>query len=268
MDRALREYLESLAARAWLLLYCPRRRARGAFREFLLEKFPAAAKGLGFRFGLAVFFFLAGTALAWILTSTSPEWFYAFVDPSLVKGRDPWASREILEKFLYEGGGLNHALATFAGFLFTHNAQVGILAFSAGIAAGVPAAYLLFTNGLVMGSFLSVYSSKGLLLPFLGWILPHGIPEILAMLLCAAAGLEIGRALLFPGRRTRRDSLVSAGRRGAVVAAGSILLFAWAGLMEGIFRQVVTGDLFRFLAAGVNAGILALWAYNARGKAE
>ncbi len=256
LDRALVEYLESLAARAWLLVYCPRPGVRKVVREFFFRRFPAALGELKRAWGLALFFFLAGVVLAWALTSSSPEWFYAFVDPGMAAGRDPWATREALAKSLYAERGVEGALSAFAGFLFTHNAQVGILAFSVGIAAGLPAAYLLFTNGLVLGAFLSVFSGRGLLFPFLGWLLPHGIPEILAMLLCGAAGLGVGGALLFPGRFSRPEALKRAGRRGAVVVAGAFFLFAWAGLMEGVFRQLVRADFFRFLAAALDLCVL------------
>lgn len=259
MDRALVDYLESLASRAWLLVYCTRTRERGVVSEFFFRRFPAALGGLKWGFPLALFFFLLGTVLAWWLTSASPEWFYSFVDPSLAGGRDPWASRAVLEKTLYSGKGWAGALSTFAGFLFTHNAQVGILAFSVGVAAGLPAAYLLFTNGLMLGAFLSVFSGRGLLFPFLGWLLPHGIPEILALLLCGAAGMEVGRALLFPGNLARLEALKRAGRKGAVVLTGAFFLFAWAGVMEGVFRQVVLSDLARLIAAALDLVVLGGW---------
>jgi uncharacterized membrane protein SpoIIM required for sporulation len=136
---------------------------------------------------------------------------------------------------------------------------LGFLAFALGFAAGVPTAVLLFTNGLVLGAFLALFAGRGLLLPFLGWILPHGVPEIAAILLCGAAGLSLGRALLFPGRLTRRDALGRAGRQACLVAAGCLLLFFGAGLLEGWFRQLVTADEIRLLVAGVNALGLALW---------
>ncbi len=259
MDRALVDYLDSLASRAWILVYCSRSRERGVVPEFFFRRFPAALGRLKWTFPLAVFFFVCGVVLAWGLTSSSPEWFYSFVAPGLAAGRDPWASREALEKTLYAGNGWTQALSTFAGFLFTHNAQVGILAFSVGIAAGIPAAYLLFTNGLALGAFLSVFSGRGLLLPFLGWLLPHGIPEILAMLLCGAAGMDVGRALLFPGEFSRLEALKRAGRKGAVTVAGAFVLFAWAGVMEGVFRQVVLDDLVRFIAASLDLVVLGAW---------
>ena len=268
LERNLVEYLESLAARAWLLLYCPPSRGTRRFLSVLAREFPAAVRRLGFPLLLGTFAFLLGVVLAWASVSASPEWFYAFVEPALAAGRDPWAAREALEKALYGGGDFGTALSVFAGFLFTHNAQVGILAFSVGIAGGVPAAILLFWNGLTLGAFLAVYSGKGLLLPFLGWLLPHGVPEISAMILCGAAGLDLGRALLFPGRLSRGASLKRAGRNGAVTAAGAFLLFAWAGFMEGVFRQLVRSDALRAGAVLLDLAVLAFWFRRGGGRGD
>ena len=61
------------------------------------------------------------------------------------------------------------ALGFFASFLFTHNAQIAILAFALGFACCLPAAFLMFYNGLMLGAFLAIFSTHGLLMPFGGW---------------------------------------------------------------------------------------------------
>jgi uncharacterized membrane protein SpoIIM required for sporulation len=111
----------------------------------------------------------------------------------------------------------------------------------------------------MLGAFLALYASHGLLVPLLGWLLPHGVPELGAIILCGAGGLAMGRAMLAPGERTTRKALTDAGRRGATVAAGSVLLFLVAGAVEGIFRQTVTHDVLRFAMAFFNASWLTAW---------
>ncbi len=59
--------------------------------------------------------------------------------------------------------------------------------------------------------------------------------------------------MLLPGRRTIRDALGDSGRRAAMVVAGSVVLFGIAGVIEGVFRQVVQDDSLRFALAGFNA---------------
>ena len=256
LDRALVSYLEGLATRAYLAVYGSRRSARGALLGFFADTFPRAVRAMKRELGLATFLFALGLALSWTLVANDTEWFYAFVDPAMAQGRTPAAETSALREMLYDSG---NGLSVFASFLFTHNARIGMLAFAVGIAAGVPSALLLFVNGLTLGAFIALYAERGLLIPLLGWLLPHGVPEITAMLLCGAAGLSLGRALVFPGERRVRDALKVAGQRAAHVVAGAVLLFAIAGLIEGVFRQLVHSDTARFAVALFNLLWVATW---------
>src|SRR5690606_1421164 len=132
-----------------------------------------------------------------------------------------------------EGG----ALAAFSSFLFTHNARIGLLCLALGAVAGLPVFVLTFSNALVLGAFSALFTGRGLGLDFWGWVLPHGVTEILALLLCGAAGLTLGRAMVFPGRLSRLDELARTGRAVAPIGVGAVLLFFAAGLVEGVFRQ-------------------------------
>ena len=67
----------------------------------------------------------------------------------------------------------------------------------------IPVFYLLFSNGVMLGAMSALYHSRGMALDWWGWILPHGVTELLAIVLCGAAGLVQGQAVVFPGRRTR-----------------------------------------------------------------
>ena len=258
LDRALVTYLEALAARAYLAIYGTRRTRRGALLRALLDVFPRRVRALRWEL-LASFGITAlGTLVSFVLVSSDPAWYYAFVDPALAGGRDPSAPTEELRSALYTTEG-HEELSLFASFLFVHNAGIGILCFALGFAAGVPTAFLLFQNGLMLGAFLALYASRDLLVPLLGWLLPHGIPEIGAVILCGAAGLALGRAMVLPGVRTLRRSLADSGRTASLIVLASVFLFAIAGVIEGVFRQVVNDDGTRFGLAAFNALWLGAW---------
>jgi len=258
LDRALVSYLEALAARAYLAIYGTRRTRRGALRDALLDTFPARVRALRWELLTSFGITALGALVSFVLVSTDPAWYYAFVDPELAAGRDPSAPTEELQSALYDGAG-GEGLSLFASFLFVHNAGIGILCFALGFAAGVPTAFLLFQNGLMLGAFLALYASRDLLVPLLGWLLPHGIPEIGAVILCGAAGLALGRAMVLPGTRTIRRALAESGRTASLIVLASVLLFAIAGVIEGVFRQVVTDDAVRFGLAAINALWLGAW---------
>jgi len=257
MDRALVVYLEALAARAYLAIYASRRAERGVLTRFFGVTFPRRVRSMGREVALSAFLLLLGVVVAFALVTKDPSWYFAFMSADLAGDRAPGATTEMLRSALYTRE--TEGLDVFASFLFTHNAGIGLTAFALGFAAGIPTALLVFTNGLMLGAFLALYAQHGLLPNLLGWLLPHGIPELLAVVLCGAAGLHIARALVSPGDRSTRDALVRAGRRASTVVTGSVLLFAIAGVIEGVFRQVVTSDLLRAALAGFDAVFLLAW---------
>ena len=260
LDRALVSYLEDLSARADLAVYASRRPARKPLRRFVAAVFPRSVRALYRELALATLSFALGIVVACCLTLDDSQWYYAFVSADMASGRDPGAETSKLKSMLYDGGDTGAAgLSVFASYLFTHNAKVGMMAFALGFAAGVPTVLLLFANGLTMGAFIALYARRGLLLPLLGWLLPHGVPELTAMLLCGAAGLALGRAVIFPGNHRARDALWLAGRQAALVVLGSVLLFAVAGVIEGVFRQVVQDDVIRFCVASFNLVWVVFW---------
>jgi uncharacterized membrane protein SpoIIM required for sporulation len=259
LDRALILYLEALCAQAYLAIYGSRK----PFSRLLWALFvaiPNQIREVARQIWLAVFFFGLGIAVAWSLTARDPQWFHVFVAPSMASGRTPWASTEFLRRSLYEEKKKSSdILSVFSSFLFTNNARVALLAFALGFLLGIPAAIVLFYNGLVLGAFLYLFASRGLFIPLLGWLLPHGIPEIFAILLCGGAGFLLGKAILLPGRLRRSEALRKAGLRSSLIVAGSVCLLAYAALIEGFFRQLVVDDIARFTMAALQLLLLFGW---------
>lgn len=261
LDRALIQYLEALCAKAYIVIYGSRRPTRRFFRSIFVAV-PQAIRSLFREFWMSVALFLLGVFVAWTLVNSDPEWFHSFMPAAMSQGRDPWASTETLKKTLYsetKKEKQNGRLSVFASYLFTHNARVGIFCFALGIALGIPTALLLFYNGLILGAFIALFASRGLLIPVLGWLLPHGVPEITAILLSGAAGLTIAKAMMFPDGMTRTTALKVAGQRAAMVMVGAVLLFLIAAFFEGYFRQLVTEDNVRLSVAAANLLVMSSW---------
>ena len=269
LDRNLLEYLEGLCQRAYFVVYGPRRHIREMLSSFLMFEFPRAVRALRWHIALAGFLFLAGTYAGFALVDNDPELFHAFVDEGLSAGRDPSADTEMLRETLYDGGDRSaEELGEFSAFLFQHNSKVGILCFAVGILAGLPVFLLMGSNGLMLGAFSWLFHSRGLGLDWWGWVLPHGITELLAVVLCGGAGFGLAQGLLFPGARRRLDSLALRGRQAGTVVLGAILMLLLAGLIEGVFRQTVTSIVIRY-AVIITTSVfwLAYFIYGGRGKA-
>jgi uncharacterized membrane protein SpoIIM required for sporulation len=267
LDRNVVEYLEALAARAYVAVYAVRRRFADAVLEFLARRFPRTVHDLRWAILLSAATMLLGAVVGFVWVGAEPDRYYAVVPDAMSDGRDPAASTETLREALYSHKNAAEALAAFAASLFTHNAQVGILAFAVGAAAGLPTFLLLFYNGLILGAFAWLYASRGLGVELWAWLLPHGIPELTAVVFCGAAGFVVAHALVFPGQATRLENLARRGRDAGALVVGAVVLLFVAGLVEGIFRQSVHSVPMRYAVAAAMAAGLLFWLLPRRRRA-
>src|SRR5262245_28085341 len=215
LDQSLIAYLESLCTRAYFFVYGTRTTLVKRIIAVFRHDWPAAARELWLETIIAVALTILGAVVAYVLTMRDSTWFYSFVEAGLADGRGPAASAEELRSTLFseEASGLS----IFATFLFTHNAQVAILAFALGFAFCLPAGYLVLSNGMTLGAFIALFASKGLSAEFGGWLLIHGTTELFAITLAGAAGFRLGWTLAFPGNRSRVEAMSTAGRKAATV---------------------------------------------------
>ncbi len=259
LDQGLLDYLESLCTRAYFVVYGARPRIGARVMAFFIHDWPASARALWRETLIAGGLFFLGAAIAYMLYQQDPDWYYVFIPESMAGGRSPTSSTAALAQALGSGDDkARDMLAVFASFLFTHNAQIAIFAFALGFAFGVPTAYLILTNGCSLGALMALYSSRGLGVELGGWLLIHGVTEILACVLAAAGGLRIGWALAFPGARARVDALAAAGREAATLMAGAVVMLVIAGLLEGFGRQLITDMVARYAIA---IGSALIWGY-------
>jgi uncharacterized membrane protein SpoIIM required for sporulation len=263
LDRSLLDYLESLCARAYFLVYGVRGTIWSSLARFFVEDWPAAARALWKETAVAAGLMLLGTLVGYGLVSTQPEWFDAFVSPALANGRDPSASVATLRATLY--GHETQGLSAFAAFLFTHNAGIALVAFALGFAFGLPTAFLVVSNGCMMGAFIALFAAKGLGFQAGGWLGIHGVTEILAVILASAAGFHVGWATAFPGGQTRLDAAAAAGRRAGALMGGVLVMLVCAGMLEGLGRQLIQDDIERYAIAAATAVLWPAYLYLYRG---
>lgn len=261
LDQGATAYLESLCLRAYLFVYGVRSTPLERLARFFTGDWPRAVRGLWRETLVSLLLFAVGVATAFALTLSDPDWFYSFMPAEMAQGRDPGASTADLRETLYDSG---EGLAAFSSFLFTHNAQIAIFAFALGFAFCLPTALLIVYNGLTVGAFVALFVSRGLGTEVAGWLLIHGVTELSAVILAGAAGLHIGRAVIAPGDRPRVEAAAEAGRRGALVMAGAVIMLMFAGLLEGFGRQLITHDGVRFAVAGATALVWGLYFYGPR----
>jgi uncharacterized membrane protein SpoIIM required for sporulation len=262
LDRALVDYLDNLALRSFLAFYTPPLDPIAASWRFFTHGFPAAVRGLAPHVAIALVALLLGVVSGFMLVNGDEQrWFGALVSADLAGGRGPASSAAELRSAELFAPLPANVFDAIANALFSHNTLVALLTFGLGLLAGIPAVLLTAYQGTVLGAFIALHAHRGLTTEFVGWVGIHGVTELLALLLCAAAGLRMGELLVFPGELERADAFALYGPAAAKVAGGAVAMLAIAAILEGYFRAAIQSTDVRIACAA--ASLIAWTAYFA-----
>jgi len=122
--------------------------------------------------------------------------------------------------------------ASFAGQVWTNNAWIAAQCVAFGI-TGVWVPYVVLQNAQNLGLNAAVLFSFGHGDTFFLYIAPHGMLELTAIFVAAAAGLRIFWAWVAPGALPRGQALAAEARALFTVVIGLIVTLLVAGLLEG-----------------------------------
>jgi uncharacterized membrane protein SpoIIM required for sporulation len=235
-DENLISYLNGLTSAAHSLIYLPPHSAVKGGIEFLREGLARTIARNWIWHAISALLLLAGAGSAAVAGSLDVVALYALIPAADPRG--PGASRETLLELLRSGrdtgGGGKFVFATF---LFSHNLKVGLLSMALGILAAVPTVMLIIFNGMILGAFATVHHQTGIVGEMWAWILPHGITEIGAIVLCGGIGLQLGWAVVCPGMYSRSESLKAVSGEVARTAVGAAFMLVFAAIVESYVRQ-------------------------------
>jgi len=121
---------------------------------------------------------------------------------------------------------------SFAAEVWIHNALVAAEALISGIFLGIPTLLVLLQNSANLGVVGGLMIGHGRGVEFFALILPHGMLELSAVFLAAAAGLRLGWSIVDPGPRPRAQALAEEGRATVTIALGLIIVLLVSGVTE------------------------------------
>ncbi|MCU1447086.1 stage II sporulation protein M [Cryobacterium sp.] len=122
--------------------------------------------------------------------------------------------------------------ASFASRVWTNNAWIAAQCVAFGI-LGVYVPYIVLQNAQNLGITAAVMFAYDEGDTFFLYIAPHGLLELTAIFVAAAAGLRIFWAWIAPGARTRGQALAQDARALFTVATGLVLVLFISGIIEG-----------------------------------
>ena len=175
----------------------------------------------------------------------------AYVNETLnnIAGGDPTA--------IYKGGS---EIGSFLGITI-NNIRVALLAYAFGVITSLGTAYILFSNGVMLGAFITFFYTRDVFFEANKQIWLHGTIEISVIIVAGCAGLIMGNSILFPKTFSRRVSFMKGAKDGLKVVVSTIPFFILAGFIEGfITRYSNMPDWLAFLIIGTSL-LLILYYY-------
>lgn len=132
------------------------------------------------------------------------------------------------------------------GMITLSNVKVSFITFALGVFTSLGTGFILFQNGVMLGSFQTFFAQHGLLWQSALAVWLHGTLEISAIIVAGAAGIAMGNGWLFPGTYPRLTSFRRGARRGLRIVIGTVPVFVLAGFIESFLtRHTEWPDLLR-----------------------
>jgi uncharacterized membrane protein SpoIIM required for sporulation len=228
--------LESLLTRAYAELQTGRSRSdKLSLRRWLFYTFPQTFRQHSRFFMAALLLTIFGALFGGAAVAFDP-------DAKAAIAPFPHLLQNPAERVKEEESRRNPILASsksrFSAALITNNTKVSILALALGVTWGIGTLILLFYNGVVLGAVIFDYVRAGQSVFLMGWLLPHGVIEIPAILIAGQAGLLLGQALIgWNSKENINQRLRSVTASLVTLISGAALLLIWAGIVEAFFSQ-------------------------------
>lgn len=141
---------------------------------------------------------------------------------------------------------------TMFGYYILNNISIAFRCFAGGLFAGVGSIFFVLYNGASIGAVTGYLVERGHASNFFSFVVTHGAFELTAIVLAGAAGLRIGHAIVAPGRDTRLQSLVNAGRACVPIIYGFVVMLFIAAAIEAFWSSA------RWLPLSVKYPVAAL----------
>ncbi len=225
-------YLNSLASQAHQKIYANKREDKNRVVSFWKYEFPLFFKQYHKTLLYAFLIFIVASSIG-VISALNDDSFVrlilgdAYVNETLnnIEKGDPTA--------IYKSGS---QIGTFLGITI-NNIRVAFLAYAFGVITSIGTGYILFSNGVMLGAFMTFFYNKGLLYEASKSVWLHGTIEISVIVIAGCAGLVMGNSILFPKTYSRRVSFMKGAKDGLKIVVSTIPFFIIAGFIEGFFTR-------------------------------
>lgn len=235
--------LNDLVIRSYHHLHGRPRGMGGKVAAFFARDFPAAVCREWRLFWLcSAFFWIPFLSMA-LSVQWDARWVQAVLGSEGMASMEWMYGAEDTVEVLREEFGSNFMM--FAHYV-QNNVSIDFQMLAGGLAGGVGTLVFLLFNGVYLGGATGYVHEACNPASFYGFVISHSALELIAMLIAGVAGMRIGIAVLSPGRWSRRDALVRAGRRALPLIYGAAAMTLLAAVIEGFWSASAVPVAFKW----------------------
>ena len=227
-------YLNDLSSEIHSKVYRNRREERGRFWRFWTDEIPLAVYRSRRAFVVSFLLFWGAFAVGALSASGDGEFArmllgdpYVWMTEANIADGDPFA--------VYKDGRGSDMTAFFVwnNTLVAFMTFIGLFSLVSLPAGSLGTAWMLVSNGIVIGAFFQLFAKEGLVYEWFRVVFIHGMPELTGIVVAGGAGLTMWDALLFPGTYPRLTAFKRGALRGIKICVALVPVFAYAAFLEG-----------------------------------
>jgi uncharacterized membrane protein SpoIIM required for sporulation len=224
-------YLNSLASQAHQKIYVTKKESKNKIISFWRDEFPLFFRQYHKTLLYSFLIFMSAVVIGAVSTLNDDSFIrlilgdgYVNMTIENIENGEPMA--------VYKSGS---SMGTFLGITI-NNIRVAIIAFALGVFFSVGTIYVLFSNGIMLGAFITFFYNYGILeKTSTVWL--HGTIEISVIVIAGCAGLVMGNSFLFPKTYSRRVAFMKGAKDGLKIVVSTIPFFIIAGFIEGFITR-------------------------------
>lgn len=242
-NRAVRVYLNEQAQRIFLRIFRGRKRERFSLSRFWLRELPLTLYEHRRAFWFSLLTFAVAMLIGVLSFRVNPEFANVMLgDDYMRMTQENIANGDPMRVYKARG-----EFGMFLGITM-NNIYVAFLTFLSGVFFGVGTFVILIQNAIMLGAFQFFFYDQGLLQESFLTIWIHGALEISSIVIAGAAGITMGRGLVFPGTYTRIQSFQRSARAAVKIMLSTVPIFVVAGFLESyLTRHTELPDVIRGL---------------------
>ncbi|MBL8301031.1 MAG: stage II sporulation protein M [Rhodanobacteraceae bacterium] len=252
--------LQDLVHRGHIVLYRPQPPSWHAAVHFFAADFPRLVRQHWRAMGIAALLFFGSFIGVIVALQFRPELAHSLFDAAdLARFEAMYDPSNADAKLGRESG----SDVKMFGFYILNNVSIGFRTIAAGFFACIGSVYVLLFNGLFLGGVAGHLTAIGYGGPFWRFVAGHSAPELLAIVISGGAGLQLGMALIAPGRRSRARAFVEAGIDMAKLALGIFAMLVFAAFVEAFWSSIGwMPDVVKFSVGGLLWVLILLWLWR------